>query len=63
MFPTVCSSFCNAPMHEAALRNPSPAVHAAAAIALLTVALVLSVYKPRGLTVYGYRWQRATAAS
>jgi hypothetical protein len=42
------------------LQSPSPAVHAAAAIALLTVALVLSVYKPRGLTAYGYRRQRAT---
>jgi hypothetical protein len=36
-----------------ALRTPSPVVHAAAALALLVVALVLSVYKPRGLT--GYR--------
>lgn len=45
------------------LRSPSPAVHAAAAIVLLTVALVLSVYKPRGLTAYGYRRQRAAPAS
>lgn len=37
------------------LRNPSPVVHAAAAIALLLVALVLSVYKPRGVTAYGRR--------
>jgi hypothetical protein len=34
----------------AELRSPSPVVHAAAAAALLLVALVLSVYKPRGLT-------------
>jgi hypothetical protein len=47
----------------ATLRSPSPAVHAAAAIALLTVALVLSVYKPRGLTAYGYRQQQATPTS
>jgi hypothetical protein len=39
----------------AALRTPSPVVHAAAAIALLAVVLVLSVYKPRGLTAYGRR--------
>ncbi|MET7426747.1 DUF2269 domain-containing protein [Dactylosporangium sp. NPDC005555] len=31
-------------------RSPSPVVHAAAAIVLLLVALVLSVYKPRGRT-------------
>ena len=30
------------------LRNPSPVLHAAAAVGLLLVALVLSVYKPRG---------------
>ena len=37
------------------LRSPSPVVHGAAAIALLLVALVLSVYKPRGLTKHGQR--------
>ncbi|GAA1804740.1 hypothetical protein GCM10009682_28020 [Luedemannella flava] len=36
------------------LRSPSPVVHAAAAIGLLLVALVLSVYKPRGTL----RWAR-----
>jgi hypothetical protein len=35
------------------LRTPSPVIHAAPAVALLVVALVLSVYKPRGLTGYG----------
>ena len=40
------------------LRSPSPVVHAAAAVTLLTVALVLSIYKPRGLTAYGRRPQR-----
>ncbi len=35
--------------------NPSPVVHALGAIALLLVALVLSVYKPRGLTRRGRR--------
>ena len=43
-----------------ALRTPSPVVHAAAAVALLVVALVLSIYKPRGETGYG---QRHTAAA
>jgi hypothetical protein len=37
------------------LRDPSPAVHGAAAVVLLLVATVLSVYKPRGLTAYGRR--------
>ena len=40
-----------------ALRNPSPVLHAVAAVALLLVALVLSVYKPRGQTGYGQRRQ------
>jgi hypothetical protein len=32
-----------------ALRNPSPVVHAAGGLALLLVAVALSVYKPRGV--------------
>ena len=44
------------------LRIPSPAVHAAAAVVLLAVALILSVYKPRGLTTYGYRRPRPASA-
>ena len=43
-----------------ALRSPSPVIHAAGAIVLLVVALVLSIYKPRGLTAYGERRQYAT---
>jgi hypothetical protein len=43
------------------LRDPSPALHAALALLLLLVALTLSVYKPRGMTRYGQRTQRATA--
>jgi hypothetical protein len=38
-----------------AVRTPSPVAHAAAAVVLLVVALVLSIYKPRGLTRYGQR--------
>ena len=44
------------------LRTPSPMVHAAAAVALLVTALVLSVYKPRGLTGYGQRHATAVGA-
>jgi hypothetical protein len=36
----------------AQLRDPSPVVHAAGAIVLLLVALVLSIYKPRGTTAW-----------
>jgi hypothetical protein len=40
------------------VRNVSPALHAALALAGLLAALVLSIYKPRGLTPYGQRKQR-----
>ena len=36
------------------LRDPSPALHAAAALLLLVVATTLAVYKPRGITWYGH---------
>ena len=38
-----------------AVRNASPAVHAALALLVLLVPMVLSVYKPRGMTQYGER--------
>ena len=38
-----------------ALRSPSPALHAGAALVLLLVATTLAVYKPRGMTPYGQR--------
>jgi hypothetical protein len=38
-----------------ALRDPSPAVHAVAAVLLLVAATALSVYKPKGMTSYGRR--------
>jgi len=47
----------------AQLRNPSPVLHAAAAVVLLLVALVLSVYKPRALTGYGQRRAARSAAT
>ena len=37
------------------LRSPSPVLHSGAALALLVIATVLAVYKPRGKTRY---WQR-----
>ena len=40
-----------------AVRTPSPALHAGAALLLLLTATTLSVYKPRGVTPYGRRKQ------
>jgi hypothetical protein len=40
------------------LRNLSPVLHAGAALLLLLVATALGVYKPRGLTRYGWRKQQ-----
>jgi hypothetical protein len=37
------------------VRNASPIIHAALALLLLLVATALAVYKPRGLTPYGWR--------
>ncbi len=43
--------------HEA-LQSWSPAVHASGALILLILAMLLSVYKPRGMTRFGYRKQQ-----
>ena len=40
------------------VRNASPTLHAALALLVLLVAVVLAVYKPRGMTPYGQRKQR-----
>jgi hypothetical protein len=37
------------------LRDPSPALHAGAALLLLVTATVLAVHKPQGWTPYGWR--------
>ncbi len=37
------------------LRNPSPVLHAGAALLVLLVATALAVYKPRGMTRFGQR--------
>lgn len=42
----------------AKVRSASPALHASLALILLLVATALAVYKPRGLTPYGWRKQR-----
>jgi len=39
------------------VRNPSPALHAGAALLLLLVATTLAVFKPKGVTRYGRRKQ------
>ncbi len=44
------------------LRSPSPVIHAGLGLLLLLVAATLSVYKPRGVTRYGQRKQRAASA-
>ena len=41
-----------------AVRNPSPVLHAGFGLGLLAIATVLGIYKPRGLTPYGWRKQR-----
>ena len=46
---------------HAAVKSPSPLIHAGAALGLLLVAMVLAVYKPRGMTAYGQRKQRERA--
>jgi hypothetical protein len=40
------------------VHSDAPPVHAVVALLLLLVATVLSVYKPRGVTPYGWRKQR-----
>jgi hypothetical protein len=45
------------------LRTASPVVHAAAAIVVLLVALVLSIYKPRGETPWAARTIKSASVS
>lgn len=46
----------------AAVRSSSPLLHAVLALVLLLLATVLAIYKPRGVTRYGQRRQRAKQA-
>jgi hypothetical protein len=44
------------PSHDAGgLKSASPVLHASVALGLLLVATILAVYKPRGITPYGWR--------
>lgn len=43
----------------APVQSSSPVLHAALALVVLLLATVLSIYKPRGLTPYGWRRQQA----
>jgi hypothetical protein len=45
----------NVPLEE--VRNLSPALHAGIAVAVLLTTTALAIYKPRGLTRYGWRQQ------
>lgn len=45
------------------VRNASPVQHAAMALLLLVVPMVLAVHKPRGMTGYGQRKQRQQRAA
>lgn len=45
-----------------ALRSPSPVIHSIGAVVFLLVAAGLSVYKPQGVTPYGWRKQREARA-
>jgi hypothetical protein len=45
------------------LRDPSPVLHAGAALVLLLVATTLAVHKPRGMTKYGQRKQHRRRAA
>jgi hypothetical protein len=49
-------------MDAGQLRSSSPVLHASAALLLLLVAVVLSIYKPRGVTPYGWRKQQERRA-
>ncbi|MBT2596126.1 DUF2269 domain-containing protein [Arthrobacter sp. ISL-72] len=46
--------------HES-LQSWSPVLHAGGALILLVLAVLLSIYKPRGLTGFGYRKQKFEA--
>jgi len=45
------------------VRSDAPPIHSIVALLLLLVATVLSVYKPRGVTAYGWRKQQERRAA
>jgi len=44
------------------VRNASPLLHASAALLVLLIATVLAIYKPKGMTRYGWRKQHEQRA-
>jgi hypothetical protein len=46
-----------------AVRNVSPLLHAGVAMLMLVLTTILAIYKPRGLTRYGWRKQQELRAS
>lgn len=52
-FGALAELAANPAIDLAVVRNPSPMLHGSAAAVVLVAALVLSVYKPRGITRFG----------
>lgn len=62
-FRAMASVAADASQDLEAVRSPSPLVHATLALLVLLVAAVLAVYKPRGMTRYGWRKQHEERAA
>ena len=58
-FRSVADTAADPGAELASVQNVSPVLHAAGALVLLLAATVLSEFKPRGLTLFGRRHQRA----
>jgi uncharacterized membrane protein len=56
-FRVMASMAADPAVDLASVRNPSPVIHAALAVLALLVNTVLALYKPRGMTRYGWRKQ------
>ena len=54
-FRAMAQSAADAATPLAIVRNPSPVVHAVLALLVLLATTVLAIYKPRGVTPYGWR--------
>ena len=54
-FSAMAAVAANPSADLASVRNPSPVLHAVLALLLLLVTTVLALYKPRGMTRYGWR--------
>ena len=51
----------NAPLNS--VKNPSPVIHAVLALLVLLVTAILGIYKPPGMTRYGWRKQEQERSS